>query len=229
MRWERFESPEALSARAADLLLSQIRDNPRAVLGLPTGRTPIGMYSRVVQECSREYHCFREVSTFNLDEYCGVPRTHSGSYFAFMRQHLFDHVDIDPRNAHVPDGMHPNPGAYEDEIRRAGGIDLTFLGLGRNGHIGFNEPGTSFESRTRVVELTQSTRHANADLFPDGHVPTHAITMGIGTILESRRIVLLVAGSGKEEALERLESGEVTEWFPASALWTHADATVLCL
>jgi glucosamine-6-phosphate deaminase len=227
MRWETFESPGELSARAAEILLSAIRENPRAVLGLPTGRTPIGMYQRVVQECSREYHCFRDVSTFNLDEYCGVPPAHPGSYAAFMKQHLFDHVDIDPGNAHIPNGLAPNPDAYEQEIRRSGGLDLTFLGLGRNGHIGFNEPGTPFDSRTRVVELTQSTRHANAELFPDGHVPTHAITMGIGTILESRRIVLLVSGSGKEEALARLESEEVTEWFPASALHLHKDVLVL--
>ena len=227
MRWETFESPGELSARAAEILLSAIRENPRAVLGLPTGRTPIGMYQRVVQECSREYHCFRDVSTFNLDEYCGVPPAHPGSYAAFMKQHLFDHVDIDPANAHIPNGLAPNPDAYEQEIRRSGGLDLTFLGLGRNGHIGFNEPGTPFDARTRVVELTQSTRHANAELFPDGHVPTHAITMGIGTILESRRIVLLVSGSGKEEALARLQSEEVTEWFPASALHLHKDVQVL--
>lgn len=227
MHWETFESPDQLSARAAEILLSAIRENPRAALGLPTGRTPIGMYQRVVQECSREYHCFRDVSTFNLDEYCGVPPTHPGSYAAFMKQHLFDHVDIDPGNAHLPDGLAPNPDAYEEEILRAGGLDLTFLGLGRNGHIGFNEPGTPFDSRTRVVELTQSTRHANAELFPDGHVPTHAITMGIATILASRRIVLLVSGSAKEDALARLQSEEVTEWFPASALHLHKDVQVL--
>jgi glucosamine-6-phosphate deaminase len=227
MNWETFESQAALSARAAELLLTAIREDPRIVLGLPTGRTPIGMYERVVQECSREYHCFRDVTTFNLDEYCGVPREHPASYFSYMKQHLFAHVDIDSKNTHIPDGMHPNPEAYEAELRRTGGLDLTFLGLGRNGHIGFNEPGTPFDSRTRVVELTQSTRHANADLFPGGHVPEEAITMGIGTILESRRIVLLAAGKGKEEAIARLQSGEVTEEFPASALWKHGDVTVL--
>jgi glucosamine-6-phosphate deaminase len=148
-----------------------------------------------------------------------------------MRRHLFDHVDIDPGNAHLPDGTAPDLDVecvrYEREIRDAGGLALTFLGLGRNGHIGFNEPGTPFDSRTRVVELHQSTRHANADLFPDGHVPTHAITMGIGTILESKSIVLLAAGAGKQEAIERLRSAEVDESFPASALWRHADVTAL--
>lgn len=228
MKWETFDSQEALSARAAELLFGAIQATPRVVLGLPTGRTPIGMYDRIVQECAREYRCFRDVVTFNLDEYCGVPPDHTGSYFTYMKRHLFDHVDLQPDNTHIPNGLDPDPEGYEEEIRRAGGLDLTFLGLGRNGHIGFNEPGTPFDSRTRVVELTQSTRHANADLFPDGRVPTHAITMGIGTILESRGIVLLAAGSGKEEAIARLLSGEITEDFPASALHTHGDVTVLC-
>ena len=227
MKWETFDTQEALSARAAELMFGAIQANPKVVLGLPTGRTPIGMYDRVIQECAREYRCFQDVVTFNLDEYAGVPPDHTGSYFTYMKRHLFDHVDLDPRNTHIPNGVAPNPDGYEAEIRRAGGLDLTFLGLGRNGHIGFNEPGTPFDSRTRIVELTQSTRHANADLFPDGHVPTHAITMGIGTILESRAIVLLAAGAGKEEAIARLRSGEVTEEFPASALWTHQDVIVL--
>lgn len=231
MRWETFDAADALSARAAEILLTAIRNDPRAVLGLPTGRTPIGMYARVVHECARQYHCFRDVTTFNLDEYAGLPRTHPGSYFSYMRQHLFDHIDIDPANAHLPDGTAPDLDAecarYEIEIRDAGGLALTFLGLGRNGHIGFNEPGTPFDARTRVVELTQSTRRANADLFAGGPVPTHAITMGIGTILESRAIVLLVSGNGKEAAIARLRSGEISEDFPASALWKHGNVTVL--
>jgi glucosamine-6-phosphate deaminase len=231
VNWERLDDYESLSARGASIFLAAIRDNPRVVLGLPTGRTPIGMYDRVVQECSRDYHCFREVTTFNLDEYAGITRDDPGSYFAFMKQHLFDHVDIDPGAAHLPNGMAPDLdvecGRYEAELETAGGLDLTFLGLGRNGHIGFNEPGTPFDSRTRVVELTESTRSANASLFEHGIVPTHAITMGIGTILESRKIVLLATGSGKREALERLRSGEKNEDFPASALWLHRDVTVL--
>src|SRR5687768_10434611 len=159
MKWETFESQDALSGRAAEILLNAINENPRVVLGLPTGRTPIGMYDRVVRECSREYHCFRDVTTFNLDEYAGVPKEHPGTYYTYMKQHLFDHVDIDPENAHIPHGEAPDLGAecarYENEIRDAGGLGLTFLGLGRNGHIGFNEPGTAFDSRTRLVELTQ--------------------------------------------------------------------------
>jgi glucosamine-6-phosphate deaminase len=231
MKWNDFDSAETMSAKAAEILLETIRAEPGVVLGLPTGSTPTGMYRCVVAECSREYHCFSNVRTFNLDEYVGVPRESAGSYYTYMRTHLFDHVDIDPRNAHIPNG---NPGdldaechRYEDAIRNARGLGLTFLGLGRNGHIGFNEPGTPFDSRTRVVTLTESTRRANAAHFPDGNVPAQAITMGIGTILESRAIVLLVAGEGKEEAVARLKSGVVDESFPASALWRHDDVTVL--
>jgi glucosamine-6-phosphate deaminase len=231
VNWQTLPSAETLSTAAAELLLGAIRANPRIVLGLPTGRTPTGMYERVVRECAREYHCFRDVTTFNLDEYAGVPKEHPGSYATYMQQHLFAHVDLDPSQAHLPNGMAPDLDAeclrYEREIRDAGGLELTFLGLGHNGHIGFNEPGTPFDARTRVVQLTESTRKANAEFFPDGTIPTHALTMGIGTILESRRIVLLVAGKGKEGAVERLRSGEVTTDFPASALWMHGDVTVL--
>jgi len=225
--WQSFDSYEALSEHAAQLLLQSIP----AVLGLPTGRTPIGMYERVVAECSRQYHCFRDVVTFNLDEYAGISCEHPGSYCAYMRQHLFDHVDLDRKNAHIPDGTAPDLDAectrYENEIAATGGLGVTFLGLGQNGHIGFNEPGTPFTSRTRVVELTQSTRVANAALFEDGHVPTYAITIGIATILDSKRIVLLASGESKRAAIERLKSGEVSVDFPASALHGHADVTVL--
>jgi glucosamine-6-phosphate deaminase len=203
------------------------------VLGLPTGRTPVGMYERVVAECSREYHCFTEVTTFNLDEYAGIPRDHPGSYFTYMKQHLFDHVDLSSENAHIPNGDAPDLDAecirYEREIAAAGSLGLTFLGLGQNGHIGFNEPGTPFDSRTRVVALSDSTRVANADLFADRKVPTHAITIGIRTILESKRIVLLASGDSKRDALARLRTGEIDESFPASALWKHPECTVLAV
>jgi glucosamine-6-phosphate deaminase len=229
--WESFASDGLLSDRAAGILLDVVRRNPSAVLGLPTGRSPIGMYERVVESCRSEYHCFRDVRTFNLDEYVGVGPGHPGSYYAFMRQHLLDHVDIAPANAHIPDGLAPDLDAecrrYESAIAAAGGLDLTFLGLGGNGHIGFNEPGTAFDSRTRVVELSDSTLRANAKVFPGGEVPRRAVTMGIGTILDSRAIVLLVSGNGKEDAIARLRSGIVDPAFPASALWRHRDVRVL--
>jgi glucosamine-6-phosphate deaminase len=220
MNWETVADYAALSQRAAEILLAAIRSDPRLVLGLPTGRTPVGMYERVVAECAREYHCFRDVTTFNLDEYVGNSR----EYYHFMKRNLFDSIDIDPGNAHIPDGAAPDLAAecirYERDIASAGGLGLTFLGLGGNGHIAFNEPGTPFASRTRVVELAEETRAANAT------PSTHAITMGIGTILESRAIVLM-AGANKRDALARLRSGEVSEAFPASALWRHPDVRVL--
>jgi glucosamine-6-phosphate deaminase len=231
VNWETFPDYDILSNRAAEIFLAAILRDPRSVLGLPTGRTPIGLYERVVAACSREYHCFRDVVTFNLDEYAGIERTHPGSYYSFMEQHLFNFTDIDRANTHIPNGAAADLDAecarYEREIAAAGGLDVTFLGLGSNGHIAFNEPGTPFDSRTRVVALTESTRAANASLFPDGDVPTHAITMGIATILESKSIVLLASGEKKRAAIERLRSEEISEEFPASALWKHPDVTVL--
>lgn len=231
MIWESFDDYEALAERAAMILLNAVRANPRIVLGLPTGRTPVRMYEHVVQHCRREQHCFTDVTTFNLDEYVGISRSHPGSYFTFMRRHLFDHIDIDPSRTNIPDGTAPDLTAecarYEQAIAGAGGLGMTFLGLGRNGHIGFNEPGTSFDARTRVVELTESTRIANAAWFKDGEVPRQAITMGIGTILDSTEIVLLVAGHAKQKALERLRSGVVDASFPASVLWRDDGVRVL--
>lgn len=231
MRWETFPDYEALSAHAAEIFVDAVRQNPRIVLGLPTGRSPIGMYRRVVATCSREDPCFGDVTTFNLDEYVGIPRTHPASYFTFMHEQLFSHVDIDPQKIHIPNGMATDIEGecerYEADIVSAGGIDLMFLGVGRNGHIGFNEPGSPFAGRTRLVELTPSTREANAPFFPGTTVPTQAITMGIASILESRRIVLLASGEGKRPAVERLRSGVIDEAFPASALWKHDDVTVL--
>jgi glucosamine-6-phosphate deaminase len=231
MNWETLTDYDALSDRAAKILLAAIRSDPHIVFGLPTGRTPVRMYERVVGACSREYHCFRDAVTFNLDEYVGIEQSHLGSYCTFMKRHLFDFIDIDPVNAHIPNGAAPDLSAecsrYEKAIADTGGLGLTFLGLGANGHIAFNEPGTPFDSRTRVVALTESTRVANESLFLEGNVPAQAITMGIATILESKSIVLLASGPRKQGAIERLRSGEISEQFPASALWEHPDVTVL--
>ncbi len=231
MKWETLADYDALSDRAASVLLDAIARDPKLVLGLPTGNTPVSMYKRLVAECALEYRCFRDVVAFNLDEYVGIPRDHPGSYFSFMQQHLFGSVDIDPKNAYIPNGRAPDLKVecerYERAIKSAGGLALTFLGLGSNGHIAFNEPGTPFESRTHVVALSESTRKANAAFFLDQPVPTHAITMGIGTILESREIVLLASGSRKRDAIARLRSGEQTVDFPASALRGHSNVLVL--
>jgi len=231
VRWEVLADYEAVSVRAAELLLAAIRNERSIVLGLPTGRTPEGMYARIGAQCRREYHCFAQTTTFNLDEYVGVPRTHPASYYSYMRQRLFEHVDLNPARIHVPCGTAPSLEAecasYERSIRDAGGLALTFLGLGRNGHIGFNEPGAPFESRTRVVELTASTRNANAPFFPGGEVPNRAITMGIATILDSLRIVLIASGAAKAGAIRRLRDEEPSPEFPASALARHPDVLVI--
>jgi len=242
MKWVVVDDYDALSSAAASRMLERLKSDPETVLGLPTGRTPEGMYARVVGICGKSDPCFRQVTTFNLDEYAGIPASHPGSYFTYMKRHLFDHVDIDPRRIHLPDGLglrwvdktssfeerlRLECADYESSIAAAGSLDLTFLGLGQNGHIGFNEPAASFESRTRVIELSESTRHANAEHFQDGKVPTRAITIGIATILESHSIVLMASGDRKAEAVARLETSKPTPDFPASALSMHPDVTVI--
>ena len=231
MKWSVVEDYRALSAMAGNLLLDALRRQPEIVLGLPTGRTPEGMYEHVVAECGREYRCFSGAQTFNLDEYVGIPPQHPGSYCSYMRRHLFDHVDISEERIHIPDGaaedLERECARYEREIAEAGGLDLTFLGLGRNGHIGFNEPGTPFTSRTRVVALTESTRRANAPEFAGEAVPNRAITIGIGTILESKRIVLFASGKEKAGIVNRFATETPSESLPASALRGHPDMTVI--
>ena len=177
---------------------------------------------------------FSNVIAFNLDEYYGVPASSKHSYHQFMQKHLFSHIDILPENCHIPDGsvlpkdVHEQCLEYERKIELAGGLDFQLLGVGRNGHIGFNEPGTPFNSRTHVVELEESTRRANARFFDSiDDVPTHAITMGVATILESRKIILLASGKSKQEAIKKLLTEEPSEAFTASALLNHPNVTVI--
>jgi glucosamine-6-phosphate deaminase len=244
MRWEIVEDYEALSRRTAELLLEAVAVDSHIVLGLPTGRTPEGLYARLVARFRAAGVSFREVRSFNLDEYVGIAPSHPGSMAATMRRLFFDHVDLAPQNIHLPDGTAAGVLArqpeldleealmlechrYEEEIAQAGSLALTFLGLGSNGHIAFNEPGSAFDSRTRLVSLDPATRRANAPLFADGKVPERAITMGIATILESDAIMLLASGAAKAQAVARLENGPVSEEFPASALKKHPDVTIL--
>jgi glucosamine-6-phosphate deaminase len=245
MRWEVVESYEELSLRAAELLLAALDARPSLVLGLPTGRTPEGMYDRVVALCRRQRHCFAEATSFNLDEYVGIPPEHPASYASYMRRHLFDPIDFPPQRRHVPDGTarevlerYPDLPLeralalecerYEATLGAAGGLSLTFLGLGRNGHIAFNEPGSPWASRTRVVVLEETTRRANAAGFGNlAEVPKRAITMGVGTILESGAIVLLASGAAKAPVVRRLHDLEASEQLPAAALHRHPEVTVL--
>jgi glucosamine-6-phosphate deaminase len=219
---------EEVSREAALRIAEIIRSKPDAVLGLATGSTPIGCYRELIRMHKMEGLSFSKVSTFNLDEYVGLAPDHPQSYHYYMFQNLFNHVDIKVENIHIPNGVAEDLDEeclnYEESIKRAGGIDLQLLGIGRNGHIGFNEPGSSFESRTRVVKLSEQTRMDNARFFKSlDEVPTHAITMGIATIMEAKRIILLASGEAKAEAISKAIKGPKTVMVPASALQDHED------
>ncbi|WP_275787596.1 glucosamine-6-phosphate deaminase [Pararhizobium gei] len=225
-------SAEEASAAVAEILLRQVETKPDSVLGLPTGATPLGVYARLRQEFSKGRGRYKDVTTFNLDEYLGLSSEHPSSYAFYMRETLFRHADFKSERTHIPDGLATDAEAeaerYESLISTHGGIDLMVLGLGRNAHIGFNEPGSPHTSRTRRVALASSTLDANARYFqPGSSQPTHAITMGIGTILESRAIVVLATGREKADAIAASVNGPVTDAVPGSALNRHADATIV--
>lgn len=226
------ETYEEMSKAAADLFAERIRAKPDIVLGLATGNTPVGLYQELARMHGEERLDFSRVRTFNLDEYLGLGPDHEQSYRHFMDVNLFDSINIDKANTHVPDGLAADPeahcAAYEAAIRAAGGIDLQVLGIGSNGHIAFNEPGSPAGSRTRVVELTQSTITDNSPFFDRTEdVPTRALSMGIGTIMESREIVLLANKEKKAEAVARSLQGPITEDVPASILQQHENVTVI--
>lgn len=222
---------EALSQMAAAQIISKIHANPRLNLGLATGSTPTGVYKRLIQDHEVNKTSYKQVNSFNLDEYIGISKKDPNSYHYFMCENLFDHIDIPIDQTHIPDGTAENLDGecrrYEQFIQDHGGIDLQILGIGQNGHIGFNEPGTSFSSRTHIINLAESTRKANSRFFESlEDVPTQAITMGIASIVESKEIFLLVSGAAKAEALARLVNGEVSESFPASVLKNHPNVTI---
>ena len=220
------------AVRAAGLYVDLLRRKPDAVLGLATGSTPLGLYARLAALCRAGELSFRRATSFNLDEYVGLPATHDQSYRYFMEHNLFSHVDLPAERTHVPSGLDVSDAAlagYDAAIEAAGGIDLQLLGLGGNGHIGFNEPGTPFGLGTHVVELTARTRQDNARFFASlDEVPTHAATMGVKTVMHARAILLLAFGSAKAEAVRAALTGPVTEEVPASVLQLHPDVTVIC-
>ena len=214
-------------------LIATLHNHQRPTLGLATGATMAPLYARLVAAYHNRGVSFRGAITFNLDEYVGVSPDAAGSFRSYMRAHLFDRVDITPGQTHIPNGMASDIAAeaarYEALIEDAGGIELQLLGIGANGHIGFNEPGSSFSSRTREVTLDEATRRANAAQFPRGTaVPQRALTMGIGTILEARHIVLLATGAEKADAVACMMEGPLSEDCPASALRLHGDVQVIC-
>jgi len=216
----------------AKMIARLVRDKPNCVLGLATGRTPLRLYQELIRQHREEGLDFSRVTTFNLDEYVGLPATHDQSYRHFMRENFFRHINIDQARTHVPDGtaadLHAECRGYEQRIADAGGIDLQLLGLGRNGHIGFNEPSGSLRSRTWIKILSEQTLRDNSDAFhAPAAMPRHAITMGVGTILDARRCLLLAFGPAKTRAVERMIEGPLAAICPASALQLHPRATVI--
>ncbi len=225
------ESYEKLSLLAADMIASQVLLKPDCVLGLATGSSPLGTYENLASRCGEGRLDFSRVRTVNLDEYCGLTAENPQSYRYFMDQNLFGRVNIDPANTHLPDGsasdMEAECARYESLVESLGWPDLQLLGIGHNGHIGFNEPAEDFPARVHTVQLAESTIKANSRLFDRVEdVPTMAVTMGIGTIMKARR-VLLIAGADKREIVERAFHGPVTPQVPGSILQLHPDATVI--
>lgn len=233
-------SYEEMSLCAAEVVCAAMRSEPNLVLGLPTGATPIGMYRHLVLACERGQADFSQVRTFNLDEYLGLAPEHPASYHTYMREHLLNHVNLAPRRTLIPYGAAPDPQnecrAYEDAIAEAGHLDLAVLGIGQNGHVGFNEPGAELQAEVHVACLSSETRRlafkfwkgSRKDLFPSlDDFPDRAITMGMGTILKAKRILLLASGQSKAQAVSRMFCSTITTQVPASFLQLHGNVTVL--
>src|SRR6266513_541595 len=222
-------SYEEMSRAAAHVVADVLNAKPNAVLGMATGSTPLGLYQELVRMHREEGLDFTQVTTFNLDEYVGVRPEHAQSYHYFMQENFFRHVNIAPSNIYIPSGTTSNYRSfcewYERRIEECGGIDVQILGIGSDGHIAFNEPGSSLSSRTRLKTLAKSTIDDNARFFKSrDEVPVYAITMGVGTILEARKILLLANGKKKADAVAAAVEGPVTSMITASALQMHEDA-----
>ena len=221
-----------MSRKTANILSAQIILKPDCVLGLATGSTPIGTYDQLVEWYNKGDLDFAEVKTVNLDEYRGLSRDNDQSYYYFMHSHLFDRVNIKQENTNVPDGMAEDPVAecarYEELIQSVGGVDIQLLGIGHNGHIGFNEPGVSFAKETHCVDLTERTIEANKRFFPSvDDVPKQAISMGIKTIMRAKKILLIASGEDKAEIVAKAFFGPVVPEVPASILQMHDDVVVV--
>ena len=221
-----------MSRKAANIISAQVILKPDSVLGLATGSSPIGTYNQLVDWYDKGDLDFSQVRSVNLDEYRGLDRENDQSYYYFMHKHLFDRVNINADNTNVPDGTEPDAEKeckrYEELIRSYGGVDLQLLGLGHNGHIGFNEPAASFAPETHCVDLTESTIEANKRFFASADdVPRQAYTMGIGTIMRARKILVVVSGEDKAEIVAKAFFGEVTPEVPASILQFHPDVTIV--
>lgn len=221
-----------MSRKAANIISAQVIIKPNSVLGLATGSSPIGAYRQLIEWYRKGDVDFRKVTSINLDEYRGLPQSDPQSYSYFMHQYFFDHVNVCPQNIHIPDGMAPDPQEecrrYDALIQACGGIDLQLLGIGHNGHIGFNEPGEAFEKRTHCVSLSSSTIEANKRFFgSEESVPRQAYTMGMRSIMQAKQILLIVSGEEKAEIVKEAFCGPVTPQVPASALQLHNNVTLV--
>lgn len=223
---------QEISKLASQYLLNVVKAKNDAVLGLPTGGTPLGMYDIVVNEYKNKNISFQNVISFNLDEYIGLDENSKYSYYYFMNKNLFSHIDIKKENIHIPNGTTTDVKQecieYENKIKEEGSMDILFLGIGKNGHIGFNEPSDYFEPYTHEVILQENTIKANSRFFKDAEgVPKTAITMGIKTILSAKKIILLATGESKADAVSKTIKGKITPGLPASILQLHNDITII--
>ncbi len=227
------DNQQEIARLGADMIAEVVKANPKAVLGLATGSSPVPMYSELIRRYEAGELDFSSVRSVNLDEYYPLAPDNDQSYRYFMNHQLFDHINIDKNNTNVPDGLASDPetacAAYENLIRELGGIDIQVLGIGGNGHIGFNEPADALDPMTHLTDLTEDTIRANSRFFEsEADVPRHALTMGIGSILSARRIMLIATGEAKAKAIATVLSGKLTTACPASMLNLHSDVTILC-
>lgn len=225
-------SYKEVSELAAQYLMDTIKTKDKPIIGFPTGGTPLGMYEAVVDEFNKGNISFKNVTTFNLDEYIGLEKTNTNSYYYFMNEHLFSQVDINKKNIYIPDGMVNDIKqeciSYEAKLKEANYMDVLFLGIGKNGHIGFNEPAEYFEPYTHQVKLKENTIEANSRFFDSvDDVPKSAITMGIKTIFSARKIVLIASGTSKSQAIAKTVNGKITSQIPASILQLHNNTTII--
>lgn len=226
-----YNNAEEIGCAAAQLYKELINSNPSAVLGLATGATPVPTYKKLIELYKNGEISFKDVTTFNLDEYCDLDKHDKNSYYTFMHENLFNYIDIKEENVNFLDGNAEDCDAeskrYAEAIRAAGGIDLQLLGIGTNGHIAFNEPADKFTDEAFKVTLTQSTINSNQKYFDDVPMPRHAMTMGIGSIMRSKKILLIATGESKAKAIKAMVSGEITPQIPCSILNEHKDVVIM--
>lgn len=223
-------TPAEIAVAAGEIFVKHIKNKPNAVLGLATGASPVETYKYIVSQYKNGYISFKDVKTYNLDEYCDLPIEDKNSYYTFMHENLFNSVDILEENVHLPDGnavdTESECKAYDKMIAEIGGVDIQLLGIGTNGHIGFNEPSDKFTEGTYKVKLTDSTIKSNSIYFDENPMPHYAVTMGVGTIMTAKKIILIATGESKADAVKKMITGEVTPECPASILQDHGDVVV---